>query len=346
MTMVKRHNSRRMKEDEEDHFIKYQTTIIVSVVVLLLLVIFILSRSRIGEHEYADGQAADPDRTSSSSRSLLATVNGDPIYLDEVSRLYSTLPPAEQTNETLQQAFDTVVNNKLLAQDATSRGVKVSGSEIENTLKSITSMSNISEQALIERLASIGITIDDLRDEIKETLLLQAEIEYVWSQAQPPTEEQVMAYYEANRQNMTSIPKAKIRQIMITTNSTNKDERLDYISLISEALNRSDFCDLVTRYSEDKESVPRCGLYEFQQGELLPEFEEVVLIAPKGSILIIPTRIGYHLVEVLESEPARQLSLGEAKESIASQLLNARRQSALTGFINELRGKAIIVSAR
>jgi len=333
------------KREEEYHFARYQTTIIASVTILLIVVLFILSRNGTAkQHPGMDDN--DEGLSVISNRSLLATVNDEPIYMDEVSRLYSTLPPAEQTNETLQQAFDTVVNNKLLVQDARSRGITVSEADVNNTLNSIMRQSNLTDQILKDRLAAIGLTNTDFRNEIKETLILKLEIEYIWSMVQPPTEEHIRSYFDLNWQNITSIPKAKIRQLMITANSSNSKEKLEYIRTIAIELNITDFCILVSKYSEDRDSISRCGVYDFQKGELLPEFEDVVLIAPKGSIIIVPTRLGYHLVEVLERYPARQLSFEEARDAIGSQLLNAKRQTLLTNYINELRKKATIVSAQ
>lgn len=343
------------KKEEKDHLARYQTTIIASVAILLVVVLFILSRNQANEYK-APGSSLSVTAGASqaNNRSLLATVNGDPIYLDEVSRLYSTLPAAQQTNETLQQAFDTVVNNKLLVQDAKSRGITIAEADVDNTLDAMMQQNNLSEAMLKDRLAAIGLTTVNLRDDIRETLILKSEVEYLWSKVQPITEEEIRSYYDLNRQNITSIPRAKIRQLLISANSSNADEKLAEIRSIANELNdtntsnagKTDFCALVTRYSDDKDSIAQCGVYDFQKGSLLPEFEDVVLLAPKGSIIIVPTRLGFHLVEVLERTPAVQLSFNETREAIGNQLLGAKRQTMLTGYINDLRKNASIVSAQ
>ncbi|MFH0869804.1 MAG: SurA N-terminal domain-containing protein [archaeon] len=345
--MAEKRRTKSKKKEEADHFARYQTTIIASVTILLIVVLFILSRSGIKEQRQGiDDNDAGLSATT-SNRSLLATVNDEPIYMDEVSRLYSTLPPAQQNNETLQQAFDTVVNNKLLIQDAKSRGIDAAEADADNTIDSMMKQGNFTQATLIERLAAIGLTITDFRNEIRETLVLKQEIEYLWTMVQPPSDEQIRSYYNDNKANITSIPKAKVRQLLIKANSSNSEEKLNKIKAIADELNKTDFCALVTRYSEDVDDVvARCGVYEFQKGELVPEFEDVALLAPKGSIIIVPTRLGYHLVEMLERTPAAQLSFEETKEAIASQLLSAKRQTLLTGYINELRKKATIVSAQ
>lgn len=113
---------------------------------------------------------------------------------------------------------------------------------------------------------------------------------------------------------------------------------------IADLFNGTNFCELVSKYSENTISVPRFGLYDFQQGQLLPEFEQVVFSSEIGSTKIIQTKIGYHIVQIVNVTLPRQLSFEEAKQGIGNYLVLINQQAVLNQYIQNLRAQAEIIS--
>ncbi|MBW2990940.1 peptidyl-prolyl cis-trans isomerase, partial [Candidatus Woesearchaeota archaeon] len=278
------------------------------------------------------------------SQNLIATINGEAVYMPEVTAVYNNIPANMRTNTSLQEALDQVINNKLLLQDAESKEFRVSEEAVDNSINAFLANNGLTLQQLEQNLANAGSSIEIFRNSIRNNLLLQAEINEITKDVKSPSEAEIKVYYEDNKQSFTTIAKAKTRQLLIYANQTNQDAKLEQVKAIGDQLNKTNFCDLVEKHSEDLISIPRCGLYDFQQGQLLPEYEEIVFNSEPGSTKIIQTRIGYHIVQIINITYPKQLSLEEVKESINNLIVLRNKQTVLNQYIQNLRQEADVVS--
>jgi len=278
------------------------------------------------------------------TQNLLATINNEPVYMQEVLAVYNNIPQNMRTNTSLQESLEQVINNKLLLQDAARKGLSVSEEEVDNAINTFLANNGLTLQQLEDTLVSSGSSIDLFRNNIRNSLLLQQEIRDITKNISAPSEAEVRAYYDQNNQTFTTIPGAVTRQLLIYANETNQAEKLGEIKAIAAQYNGTNFCDLVSKYSEDNLSVSRCGLYDFQQGQLLPEYEQVVFNSEPGTTKIIRTRLGYHIVQIINITLPRQLSFEEAKKGISNYLVLLKKQAVLNQYIQSFREQANITS--
>ena len=91
----------------------------------------------------------------------------------------------------------------------------------------------------------------------------------------------------------------------------------------SEIQNGADFVTEAEKYSDDattKESGGELGTVI--RGQMVPAFEEAVFSLNKGELSQpVKTQYGYHLIEVTDITPEKQLAYDEVKENIKSTLL-------------------------
>lgn len=278
------------------------------------------------------------------TQNLLATINEEPVYLQEVIAVYNNIPTDMRTNTSLQESLDQVINNKLLLQHAFSKGLTISEQEVDNAINAFLANNGLTLEQLQQNLAKGGSSIEVFRDNIRKSLLLQLAISEITKEVQSPPESLIRQYYDENKESFITIPSAVTRQILIYANESNQAAKLEMIRAIASMFNGTNFCELVGEYSEDLPSVPRCGLYSFQQGQLLPEYEEVVFNSEPGSVKIIRTRLGYHIVQVVNATLPAQLSYEEVKDSISNYLVLINKQAVLNQYIQNLRQEADIVS--
>ena len=278
------------------------------------------------------------------TQNLLATINGEPVYMQEVVAVYNNIPAEMRTNTSLQESLNQVINNKLLLQDAAKKGIRVKEEDVNNAINAFLTNNGLTLEQLQQSLANSGSSIEAFRDSIRNSLLIQLEINDITKSVGAPSQNDLRDYYDANKQSFATIPSAVTRQILIYANESNQATKLEVIRAIASMLNRTNFCELVSKYSEDLVSVPRCGLYSFQQGQLLPEYEEVVFNSEPGSTKIIQTRLGYHIVEVVNVTLPRQLSFEEVKDDISNFLVLSNKQALLNQYTQKLRQEADIVS--
>ncbi|MBN2142497.1 peptidyl-prolyl cis-trans isomerase [Candidatus Woesearchaeota archaeon] len=275
---------------------------------------------------------------------LLASVNGEPVYTDEVLAIFNSIPANLQTNQSLNDAFNQAINNKLLLQEARRVGLEVSSEEIDASVNAFLSQNGLTAESFEAALLQANSSIQKFRGQVKNDLLIQKMILEIAKTAEGVSEDEISTFYEAYKDNLTTIPRSATSQLMIYANQSTATAKLEYAKGIASQINATNFCELVSLYSEDLASKNNCGLYDAQMGSLLPEYEEIVYSSKPGDIKLISTRLGYHIVQVLQIEPARPLSYEEAHDDISDLIALQKRQGALAGYLQSLRGSAEIVN--
>jgi len=104
--------------------------------------------------------------------------------------------------------------------------------------------------------------------------------------------------------------KIKARHLLIATNNStdakllaSKKKTAD--SLLA-AINKTNFAELVKKYSDDPGSKDKGGEYaDFLEGDMVKEFGGYCATAPIGKIGMVKTDFGYHIIEVLERDANR-----------------------------------------
>lgn len=299
-----------------------------------------------GKTECTIDRSAPANATPSQAlgQNIIATINGEPIYNDDVLAIYNNIPAELRTNTSLQESFDQAISNKLLMQDAIKKEVSVSESEVDNAISTFLANNGLTLQQLEERLASAGSSMLIFRNNTRNNLIIQAEVSEIIKNASEPTEADMQKYYDENKQTLITKASAKSRQILIAANESNDAEKLEQVKSIAARLNATNFCELVTLYSEDKDSILRCGEYDFEEGQLLPEYEQVVFSSQPGTAKITKTRLGYHIIEIINVTLPQQFTYEQAKGLIANYLSLKNKQDLLSQYIANLRQQAQIVS--
>jgi peptidyl-prolyl cis-trans isomerase D len=101
---------------------------------------------------------------------------------------------------------------------------------------------------------------------------------------------------------------ARVRHILLRTDGTNDDEikaRADSIKRVIRY--KRNFEEMVTLFSDDAASVKDGGVYDwFPEGRMVPEFNDASFNNRIGSIDVVKTTYGYHIVEVLGQRNLRR----------------------------------------
>lgn len=278
------------------------------------------------------------------SQNLLATINGEPIYTEDVMTVYNNIPAESRANTSMQQALDQVIGDKLLIQDAAAKGFNVSDEEVNDSINAFLTSNSLTMDQLEQRLATVGSSISLFRNSTRKSLMLQKEVNEITKDATLPTDADIQKYYNDNQQLFVTKAQASTRQLLIYANQSNDAEKLAEIKGIATMLNATNFCELVSAYSQDEVSVSRCGQYDFEPGQLLPEYEQVVFNSTPGSTKIIKTRIGYHIVQIINVVPPSEITFDQAKASIANYLLLKNKQDLLVQYVAKLKQQAKIES--
>ncbi len=241
-----------------------------------------------------------PATTPTSDQPLAALVNGQPIYLADYERQVAQYQAAvlvpsgidlssEEGQQTLLQArervLDVMIEQALVEQAAAGMGITVTDEQVDAALAQI--INDIGgEESFQERLNQDGMSREDAWDELRAELIGAAVMEAITANL-PTTAEYVHA-----------------RHILV-------DTREEAERILAQLQAGADFAELARTYSQDENTRDAGGdLGFFPRGVLLsPEVEEAAFSLQPGQISpIIESPFGFHIVQVVERDPNREMS--------------------------------------
>lgn len=240
-----------------------------------------------------------PPLPPTPERPLAARVNGQPIYLVDYERQvaqYQDMLAASgvdvsspEGQERLRQMRAKILNwmieQVLIEQAAAGMGIAVGEGDVQAAIAQLVQDAG-SQEAFQERLARSGMTLEDLRVQLRAELLQARVLEHVQATV-PERAEQVHA-----------------RHILVDTR-----ERAE--ALLGQIRAGADFAQLARTYSQDESTRDAGGdLGWFPRGILLaPEVEEVAFSLQAGQVgPVVQSRFGYHIVQTLERKQDEPLS--------------------------------------
>lgn len=139
--------------------------------------------------------------------------------------------------------------------------------------------------------------------------------------------------------------KMKARHILISTNqSTDKkviDKAQQKADSIVKLLNKDNFAEYVTKFSDDKGSIEKGGVYEnFLEADMVPEFSTFTATKPVGTIGTVKTIYGIHIIEVMERDPASFPVLASVQKTFKpSQETMDRKEGEIYNLLYKLESK-------
>jgi len=121
------------------------------------------------------------------------------------------------------------------------------------------------------------------------------------------------------------------------------EEKSEAIASIASRISHGEgLSELAALISEDETTKTRGGdLGFFSEYCMPPDFVAAVIKMHVGEISPpVPTRMGFHIIQLSDSKPARQMAFEEAQREVALKLENEKRQSALQSLATDLVRRA------
>jgi peptidyl-prolyl cis-trans isomerase D len=154
------------------------------------------------------------------------------------------------------------------------------------------------------------------------------------------TDGEINAYYDENPDDFTQDEQVHARHILLQINADRTDEQAEQqMQEIRQRLTAGeDFAALALELSDDPGSKTNGGdLGFFGRGQMIPEFETAAFDAQPGDLVgPVKTSFGYHLIEVVEKQPAGKKPLDQASEEIRNLLLTERAATTAETTASEL----------
>jgi peptidyl-prolyl cis-trans isomerase D len=140
------------------------------------------------------------------------------------------------------------------------------------------------------------------------------------------TDAQLRAAYNSSMDNYRLPERIHVRHILVATEGKSDAEkktlRAKADDLLKQLKNGADFAALAKKSSDDKGSGEKGGDLDWVvKGQEVPEFDSVAFnLKPKELSGVVTTNFGYHIIQVLEKEPAHVKPFDEVKATLADEL--------------------------
>ena len=144
---------------------------------------------------------------------------------------------------------------------------------------------------------------------------------------------QIKDYYEKNSQLFTIPAQRKAAHILFKTSDEDSEQIQEEKfgkakEVLAMAKSGADFAELAKQYSEGPSKETGGDLGFFQQGQMVPAFDNAVFSMNKGDISdIVKTQFGYHIIFLADIRPASTKSLEEARQQILTTLQRKEAES-------------------
>jgi parvulin-like peptidyl-prolyl isomerase len=258
---------------------------------------------------------------------VVARVNGDDITRAEFDRLYQQVAaqfggtiPEDQEPEYRRMLLDMMIESLLIRQEAERLGADMSDEAVDAGVTAM--MGGTTDTAAFEqRIVEAGLTMEDLRSSIKESISREFLSEYAASQAEA-----------------TTLPEAYslLEHILVA------DEAVA-VELRAQIEAGGDFAALATEKSTDPGSAAQGGSLGWAPTRAyVPEFRDAADKLAVGDVSDpVKSDFGWHIIRKVD-ERAAGSALADAPAELAQQIEASGTDLALEEYVVGLREAAEI----
>jgi peptidyl-prolyl cis-trans isomerase SurA len=297
-----------------------------------------------------------------------ATVNGTEIKRDEVEKYYKSRfnPEAQETSpeEVLSGKLNVVeqlINNEILLERAKKLNLEASDGEVEDKFTEL--KSGYTEEEFQKKLKDGGMTVDDLKRDLRRQLSIQKLLNREVAAKVTITDQDVLDFYNTNR-NQFNVAEAQFRisQIVVTPrkdplvrnrkndDATNEAEAQRKAKMLQDKLNSgADFAQLAMDYSEDPNTaaaggdlgyIPESSLNAAQTDPML---KKVVMSLKPGQVSPpIQLRDSIRILKLVAREAAGQRGVNDpqVQQMVRDTLRNRKEQLLRNAYLAVARDEA------
>lgn len=299
-----------------------------------------------------------------------AIVNGKEIMRDEVEKNFrsrlnpdSPAPSHEEALSLKLSILDELINSEILLERANKMNLAASDAEVEG--KFTESKSPYTEEEFQRKLKDSGLTVDDLKSDIRRQVSIQKLLNREVVAKISITDQDIADFYNQNRAQFNLVePQYHIAQIVVTPRpdasihnrkndkASNEAEAGRKAAMLSQRLSAgADFAQLATDYSEDATSSTGGDLgynpeSSFNRSD--PLLKRTVLAMKPGEVSHpIQLRDGrYVILKLMGKETAgqRQLSDTQVREGIRQMLRNRQEQLLRAAYLTAARDESHVTN--
>lgn len=232
------------------------------------------------------------------------------------------------------------VNGVTIPRDAVGREMQHHPASSRDEAERQAATALVVRELLLQRVSEREIAGADEDERIAN--LIECEI-----QVPEPREEEIARYYRRNGLQFTSPALYRAAHIFFPARANNEaasaEAKAKADALLAELeADPGRFAELAGAHSACSSRDHGGSLGLVRKGDTNPELEQAMATMDVGSIRLVHSRHGFHIVRLDDRAPAMQLPLDEAKGWIADHLRKSSKRRAIAQYLQLLSARAKI----
>jgi peptidyl-prolyl cis-trans isomerase C len=262
------------------------------------------------------------------------TVGSRKISTDEVKRDLKRMTfDMEIAGQNMQELLDPLLNklidHYLILEYGRQQRIELSERELDSAVREI--QKDYSEKDFQETLLRGFIDFEEWKEALGEQLLVRKIVSRALEDMEPPSFEEIKAYYESHLEEFRRPLAVRFRQIVTST----REEAERALKRLSRG---EDMGLLIDEYMKAQGKEYGGEVDWVAKGDLDESVEKVIFSLPVGQVSgVVETPYGFHLFEVLEKRPEGMKSLPEAVSEIESKLDREKQEVFMAQWLESLR---------
>lgn len=317
------------------------------------LLLFLVAAGTVRAAHIADGIAAVVNdkvipysevtkRVEDTERILRETYNGPEL----VSRI----------KEARLNALRALIERELIIQDFKKQGYFIPDTIIEDRLhNTIQTQHEGDRTAFIRTIQAQGLSLDQFKDELRNSVIVQAMRSKNVSENVVISPYKVEQYYQDNAAQFTQEGQVRLgiiylRKSLFPKKDASGQEVDPTAEIAKELLFKLDtganFADLARSYSEGPKRQEGGDIGWVKRGDLRAEISDVAFdLQPGQTSRVITSSDGYYIVRVEDRKRPQVQPMSEVRAQIEQALVEEDRQRLQLEWLDRLRAKAFIKTA-
>ncbi|MBW1806736.1 MAG: peptidyl-prolyl cis-trans isomerase [Deltaproteobacteria bacterium] len=284
-------------------------------------------------------------RTKNSPRDepkVVAVVNGEKISVSEFQAALDDIKKAGKgffsstkgSNRIKRELLERIIDTRLLLQEARKKRIVLDPEILEASIKLI--FDQYPPGGMEEELLRKGKSLKAYRQEKERSLLLYKLLKREIVDRIAVSHQEVEKYFLDHQSDFREPEQVRVRQIV--TKAEEEAEKIRKLILRGES-----FVQLAKMHSLGPEAKQGGDLGYFPKGRMPPAIEEACFKLWSSHVSkVVTSPYGFHLFQLVDRRPARELTLEQASQAIEQKLTAEKIREAESYYIRTLREAASI----
>jgi peptidyl-prolyl cis-trans isomerase C len=289
---------------------------------------------------------------SGKPEDIIAKVNGKPVTVSEMNLVASrgTPQPGGPAKEAQLQALNSLIDQMVLAEAATSKGLTVPDSLVDPMIAGWERQFP-NPQDRDARLAAMGMTLPQLREKIRLDQLVQRFVRETVQDTLKVSDADLQSYYDANSAQFQQGEAVHARHILVscppdTTPEVKAAAKSKAAALARRVRGGEDFAAVASAESDCPSKAQGGDLGFFTRDRMVKPFADAAFALNVGQVSdVVETQFGYHVIKLEERRAGGMMPLDQIREQLRGFLMRQKLQDAVDKLATNLRAKAKVETA-